>query len=102
MTLPVTRSLLEGIVDYAGLFPPAGLDMAATVANYERYLRDDYAWMLGRLVVTVARLDEFTDIAGGMEGVETWRLSAVVGEDHPGEIVRVLSDTLDDPRHSSG
>ena len=27
------RTLLAGIVDYAGLFPPAGLDMPAAVAN---------------------------------------------------------------------
>jgi hypothetical protein len=52
------RPLLSGIVDYAGLFPPAGLDMATAVQNYAGYRRDDAAWMLGRFVVPVARLDE--------------------------------------------
>jgi hypothetical protein len=51
--------MMRGLFDYAGLFPPASLDMAATVRNYAVY-RD--AWqgeMLARLVVPVARLDEF-------------------------------------------
>lgn len=53
------RTLLSGIVDYAGLFPPAKLDMATTVRNYAAYRTGADAWMLGRLVVPVARLDEF-------------------------------------------
>ena len=31
------RPLLAGIVDYAGLFPPAGLDMATAIRNYAEY-----------------------------------------------------------------
>lgn len=47
------------LIDYAGLFPPARLDMAATVRNYADYLASPDSWMLGRLIVPVARLDEF-------------------------------------------
>ncbi len=50
------RTLLTGIVDYAGLFPPAKLDMAPTVRNYAVYRAGPHAWMLGRLIVPVARL----------------------------------------------
>ncbi|MBL9149465.1 MAG: hypothetical protein JNM94_12310 [Phycisphaerae bacterium] len=53
------RTLLEGILDYAGLFPPAKLDMAPTVRNFDAYRRGTDAWFLGRLVVPVARLAEF-------------------------------------------
>ena len=28
------RILLSGLIDYAGLFPPARLDMSTTLANY--------------------------------------------------------------------
>ena len=31
------QALLESLIDYAGLFPPAGLDMATAVANYAGY-----------------------------------------------------------------
>ena len=55
--------LLAQIVDYAGLFPPADLPMDQAVANYAAYRQDPGAWMLGRFVVPVARLDEFAQAA---------------------------------------
>lgn len=57
--MQTVHALMRGLIDYAGLFPPAKLDMAPTVRNYAAY-RD--AWQgefLARLVVPVARLDEF-------------------------------------------
>ncbi len=53
------RALLDGLVDYAGLFPPAALDMKTAVGNYARYLLGEYRWALGRFIVPVARLEEF-------------------------------------------
>ena len=38
------RALLTGSIDYAGLFPPAGLDMASAVENYARYRAGPDAW----------------------------------------------------------
>ena len=38
-----TEALLAQLVDYAGLFPPAKLDMAPTVANYATYAAGDDA-----------------------------------------------------------
>ena len=53
------RTLVAGVVDYAGLFPPAGLDMPAAVRHYAECRVGDDAWMLGRFVVQAARLDEW-------------------------------------------
>ncbi|MFO0828660.1 MAG: hypothetical protein U0572_11000 [Phycisphaerales bacterium] len=53
------RMLLEGVVDYAGLFPPAKLDMAPAVRNYDAYRRGPDVWLLGRLVLPVSRFSEF-------------------------------------------
>ena len=50
---------MAGAIDYAGLFPPAGLSMAAAVTNYASYRAGPNAWMLGRFIVPVARLEEF-------------------------------------------
>jgi hypothetical protein len=55
------RALLASLVDYAGLFPPAGLDMAAAARAYERYRSDEHAWMLGAFVVPLARIGELVD-----------------------------------------
>lgn len=54
------QTLFAELIDYAGLFPPAGLDMQPVVANYADYLKGPQSWMLGRLVAPVARLAEFT------------------------------------------
>jgi hypothetical protein len=51
------RALLAGIVDYAGLFPPAKLPLDPAIRNYARYRNEPEAWMLGRFVVPVGQLD---------------------------------------------
>jgi len=80
-TRDTVQALLQSIVDYAGLFPPAQLDMPETVANYASYLAGDDSWMLGRLIVPVARLDEFEQCAVDhlprSDEDEPWSLSAL-------------------------
>jgi hypothetical protein len=58
------RSLLEGSIDYAGLFPPAALDLASAVRQYAAYLESEQSWALGRFVIPVARLSELEARAG--------------------------------------
>lgn len=50
---------MTGIIDYAGLFPPARLDMVPMVSNYASFFASSRAGMLGRVIVPIARLDEF-------------------------------------------
>jgi hypothetical protein len=52
------KALLAGLIDYAGLFPPAALSMEEAVRNYARYREGKHAWMLGRFVVPEARVAE--------------------------------------------
>lgn len=78
------RKLLAGAIDYAGLFPPAGLQMSEAVLNYATYRSSNYNWMLGRFIVMAARLDEFYECAQEFmprDAANSWRLSVVVGED---------------------
>ena len=53
-------TLLAGLIDYAGLFPPAALPMRDAVARYAEHRRGADRAMLGRFVVPAARLAEFT------------------------------------------
>lgn len=86
-----TRVLMGGLIDYAGLFPPAKLGMAQAVANYERYLRSPDAWMLGRFILPVSRLAEFRTAAAGLlptvlaeQGLpheQPWLISAIIDGD---------------------
>lgn len=72
------QALMAGVIDYAGLFPPARLDMPATVTHYAEYLCSDDAWALGRIIVPAARLDEFEQHAHLPTGEEPWQLSVLV------------------------
>ena len=86
------HALLHTIVDYAGLFPPASLSMEAAVANYAAYRNDPHAWMLGRFVVPVSRLDELTRAAeAAWKDSHPWRLSALIGEDLVGDVAKINS-----------
>lgn len=53
------RVLMSGLIDYAGLFPPAKLDMQAAVQNYAAYRSGHEAWALGNFIVPAGRLAEF-------------------------------------------
>ena len=62
------QALMDGILDYAGLFPPAKLDMAPAMQHYHAYREGVDSWMLGRIVIPVARFDEFEANAEGLLG----------------------------------
>jgi len=55
---PSVRALLTGIVDYAGLFPPANLPLDEAIRHYARYRARSDSWMLGRFICPAARLAE--------------------------------------------
>jgi len=79
--------LLSDLIDYAGLFPPASLAMAPSVANYDAYSRSQWSWILGCFIVPVARLAEFEEAFAGLPpptpgtGFTNWRLSVLLGSD---------------------
>ena len=75
--------MMRRLVDYAGLFAPAELSMPEATARYASYLHSSDAWMLGRFVVPLERLDELAECAEPLlrDGGEAWRISALVGAD---------------------
>jgi hypothetical protein len=90
MTTAGARALLTGLVDYAGLFPPAELSMEDAVAEYARQHREPEAWMLGRFVIPAARFDELEPaIARHFSAESPLSLTALVGpafETHAAEV----------------
>ena len=91
------RALLLDAIDYAGLFPPAELDMAGAVAEYASYVESNDSWALGTFVVPAGRLDELGSTARALLDPEArtlglpnwWRLSVVLGADVAAEMDRV-------------
>lgn len=76
-------ALTARVVDYAGLFPPAGLEMPDAVEAYARYLTDPHGAIVGRFVVPVARLAELADSAARLwlGNQAPWRVAALAGSD---------------------
>lgn len=86
------RTLLAESIDYAGLFPPSAVSMSDAVINYAAYRNSNYSWMLGRFVVTAARLDEFYESARDFvsrDASSEWHLSVVAGEDIGDTVKRI-------------
>lgn len=77
-------ALLTGLVDYAGLFPPASQDMRSALESYAFYAESADRSALGRFIVPIGRLAELEE--GGRDLLprgadsEPWRLSVLVGE----------------------
>ncbi|GLC27018.1 hypothetical protein [Roseisolibacter agri] len=101
------RTLLAHVVDYAGLFPPAGLAMAPAARLYAAYRGGDARWMLGRFVVPVARLEELEAATSAIlpvnaeppDAPEPWTLTALVGPEAESDLRAVVAFNA---RHAPG
>src|SRR6266496_3060431 len=51
------RALLEHSVDYAGMFPPCGLELGPALTNHAHYARLHERWMLNAFVLPVGQFD---------------------------------------------
>jgi len=90
-----SRILLEGLVDYAGLFPPAVLSMSAAVRQYAHYRASGAGWVLGRFVCPAADLAQFSEIAEPLlprdAGAIPWRLSVIGSGDIAADLLAIAA-----------
>jgi len=78
--MPTTsRALFTGIIDYAGLFPPAKLPMAEAFTRFLGHREGDDGWMLARFVCPASRLEELTSVIESSESAKTPIRIAVLG-----------------------
>ena len=82
-------ALLVHVIDYAGLYPPASLEMREAVSNFASYAHGTHSWMLGRLIVPAARLEEFQSEVERVETDLSWRLS-IVGSGNPSSDLKAI------------
>lgn len=108
------RAFLGGIIDYAGLFPPARLRMDDAVREYARYRRSGDNDLLGRFILPSSRVGEFSSAVRSFlshDGTEAWRLSAIASAgsnadidaiaEFNGEQAGVVVDAIEMPVHST-
>lgn len=84
------RTLLTGILDYAGLFPPASLALEPAIRNYATYLAGADRWMLSRFICPTNKLAELSRFVPLFDG-EPLRLS-VLG--HPADKTNAFREGL--------
>jgi hypothetical protein len=88
----IVREFLAGAIDYAGLFPPAALDMRTAIRNYASYRAGDDASLLGRFIAPAARLSELAEELESLDKPEeTVKVSAVLGADVAADIQAVIA-----------
>lgn len=95
MTTGALRALLAGVVDYAGLFPPAALDVPEAASRYAAYRAADERWMLGRFVVPAARLTDLLQTRTRHAGTDRWPVSVIAGPN-------LIEDVAAIERHDRG
>ena len=77
------RALLEHVVDYAGVYPPASIDLPTAARHYASYRASEDRWMLGRFVIGVANLPELRAVVGSRRPSESPWPVTVVAPDAP-------------------
>ena len=63
------QGLLEGIIDYAGLFPPARLGMKEAVESFFRYKGGPERWIVNRFLCPASRLEELSQSLEGSKAM---------------------------------
>lgn len=89
---PALKTLLSGFIDYAGLFPPAKVELTKALANYQEYRQGEYSWMLRWFVIGSNEIDNVPEPFNGCLAVlaeadscraATVESTAVIKANHP-------------------
>jgi len=56
---PIWEPLLAGLIDYAGLFPPAALAMDQATSQYANYRASNQHGYLARFILPYSRIAEW-------------------------------------------
>ena len=71
------RALLENAIDYAGLFPPAGLALEPALRNHAEYVRSPDRWMLGAFILPIGKFAAARNHLAGFEPEHPLKISAL-------------------------
>ena len=86
------------MIDYAGLYPPAELELPTALGNYRNYQRSPDRWALARLVVPAFRLGELSEALRINEDDEPLMLSVVLGSDTARDLAAIEGFRHDEPQ----
>ena len=94
------QTLLTGMIDYAGLFPPAKKSMSDALSAFNRARMGEDAFALSRFVCTASRLEELTEVGRmmmpGTYATSGYREMAQASMSESWEISAVLDGPIDE------
>lgn len=61
------KTFANKLIDYAGLYPPASLNLPQAFHNYIFYSQGEYKWMLNKFIINAKRLGELSKLMGEMK-----------------------------------
>lgn len=61
------KTFANKLIDYAGLYPPASLNLAQAFHNYIFYSQGEYKWMLNKFIINAKRLGELSKLMSEMK-----------------------------------
>ena len=73
------RTFMDGLIDYAGLFPPADLPLNEAISEYISQIKSDNSQMLSRFIIHTSKLDELDEFLPLFEDIGPLRLSVLGG-----------------------
>ena len=71
------QKIMNGLIDYAGLFPPAKLPLDQAITEYISHFRDQKKWMLGRFIIPISQLNDLEKFIPKFDNVGTLKLSVL-------------------------
>ena len=74
------EKFMNGLIDYAGLFPPAKLPLDEAIDEYIAHFSEGKKWMLGRFIIPISKLNELEKYIPKFNGIGTLRLSVLGGQ----------------------
>jgi len=77
-TTDARNAFLAGLVDDAGLFPPARLPMAGAVDAHAASKEGPHGWMMGRFLCPASRLPELLEHLPERDGGAPWGIGVVM------------------------
>jgi len=80
LVLDARTASFAALIDYAGLFPPATLDMVDAVAGYRAARASKASWVAGRFLCPSSRLEELAGVLTTTftAGEEPWEIGVIV------------------------
>ena len=71
------QKIMNGLIDYAGLFPPAKLPLDQAITEYISHFSDQKKWMLGRFIIPISQLNDLEKFIPKFDNVGTLKLSVL-------------------------